>query len=338
MSPCASSAVLPGRRKARVTAEHTSNRVRENQRRHRARQRDYVSSLEQKLAQTEQLLAEARAEVAALKAGRARPGSVQYLNQIITLNTSSSTDTLGLVLREEKSDFRNRTEIPWKHAIDDTQTEEDEQLGSPLPDFPISSALPSIGQAPISLATPSSVGLLSGPPPCCSDPPIPLSQDEPADPECPTCKTRPPPDPSESTTLCAQAAVIISQQNFRNLEPELIRLWLAQGLRRAQREGEGCRVENGALLRLLDYISGIWWSEIAAAISEWWNAPACNVGALSSAVDRAPGLACAATVRAAPWIALRFYIRGTHGIYFPEKDIRIPASRLAGLMSDHCCS
>ena len=50
---------------------------------------------------------------------------------------------------------------------------------------------------------------------------------------------------------------MIRQQNFRNLDPDTIRLWLAQGLRRAQREGEGCRVENGALLRLLDFISGL---------------------------------------------------------------------------------
>jgi hypothetical protein len=72
-----------------------------------------------------------------------------------------------------------------------------------------------------------------------------------------SCKTRPPPDPSESTTLCAQAFVMIGQQNFRNLDPGTIRLWLALGLWRARREGEGCRVENGALLRLLDFISGL---------------------------------------------------------------------------------
>jgi hypothetical protein len=75
--------------------------------------------------------------------------------------------------------------------------------------------------------------------------------------ECSSCKTKPLPDPSESTTLCAQAFVMIGQQNFRNLDPDTIRLWLAQGLRRAQREGEGCRVENGALMRLLDFISGL---------------------------------------------------------------------------------
>lgn len=113
----------------------------------------------------------------------------------------------------------------------------------------------------------------NGPPPCCSDTPITTassttntgtnsttstpSSTTPNDPECTSCKTRPPPSPTESTTLCAQAYILIGQQNFRNLDPQSIRLWLVQGLRRAQRQGEGCRVENGALLRLLDFISGV---------------------------------------------------------------------------------
>lgn len=98
---------------------------------------------------------------------------------------------------------------------------------------------------------------ITGPPPCCNDPPTPTSPPPTNTLECSSCSTKPPPSPSESTTLCAQAFVMIGQQNFRNLDPDTIRLWLAQGLRRAQREGEGCRVENGALLRLLDFISGL---------------------------------------------------------------------------------
>ncbi|EOA86540.1 uncharacterized protein SETTUDRAFT_170982 [Exserohilum turcica Et28A] len=194
-SPCSSSTdhtsdtPAPRSRRARVSAEHTLNRVRENQRRHRARQRDHVASLEQKLAETEKLLAEARAEIA--------------------------------MLRQEAT----ATPTP-----------------TPTPTTTITTLPPPT----------------TGPPPCCSDPPsFPPPANQPVDLECSSCKTRPPPAPTESTTLCAQAYVMIRQQNFRNLDPDTIRLWLAQGLRRAQREGEGCRVENGALLRLLDFISGL---------------------------------------------------------------------------------
>ncbi|KAF2786199.1 hypothetical protein K505DRAFT_344009 [Melanomma pulvis-pyrius CBS 109.77] len=105
-----------------------------------------------------------------------------------------------------------------------------------------------------------------GPPPCCTDtPPTPplaapdaalVRSTAAASPECTTCATRPAPSPTESTTLCSQAYMLISQQNFRQIDAATIRLWLWQGYRRAQRRGEGCRVENGVLLSVLDFISG----------------------------------------------------------------------------------
>lgn len=108
---------------------------------------------------------------------------------------------------------------------------------------------------------------LPGPPPCCSDTdetdaassPLvaALALPAPSTPECTSCATRPPPSPSESTTLCAQAFVLIAQRNARNLDPALIRLWLSRGYRRAERAGEGCRVEDKTLQGLLEYISGV---------------------------------------------------------------------------------
>jgi hypothetical protein len=121
----------------------------------------------------------------------------------------------------------------------------------------------------------------TGPPPCCTDtadtnflPDIPaddslspssspptaylfLSKPTPTpNPECQTCALRPLPSPTESTTLCSQAYMLISQQNFRQIDAGTIRLWLWQGYRRAMKRGEGCRVENGVLLSVLNFISG----------------------------------------------------------------------------------
>lgn len=96
----------------------------------------------------------------------------------------------------------------------------------------------------------------TGPPPCCEDQSAQVAR-VPESVECSECHTRPAPAPTESTTLCARAYVLIAQQNFRGIDAGTIRLWLYQGYRRARREGEGCRVENGALFRLLDYISGV---------------------------------------------------------------------------------
>ncbi|KAH7066124.1 hypothetical protein BKA63DRAFT_523809 [Paraphoma chrysanthemicola] len=240
---------IPSRRRPRVSAEHTLNRVRENQRRHRAKQRDHVASLEQKLVETEKLLADARAEIAVLKAERAAVIPGDRSNHIASLpmaasaigSASSSSKQTELAMFESGGP---QLQYPDLAFLNDNFSP---TFLVDMNSFQVPSPAPQVEE----------VETIPGPPPCCSDPTTLPPPDEPVDPECSSCKTKPPPDPSESTTLCAKAFVLISQQNVRNLDPESIRLWLAQGLRRAQREGEGCRVENGALLRLLDYISGL---------------------------------------------------------------------------------
>ncbi|GKU07866.1 trappc4 protein sedlin [Fusarium langsethiae] len=51
----------------RVTAEHTRDRVRNNQRRHRARKRDYIATLEEKLEEAERTISTLRSQVHDLK-------------------------------------------------------------------------------------------------------------------------------------------------------------------------------------------------------------------------------------------------------------------------------
>lgn len=239
-----SSECLPARRKPRVTAEHTLNRVRENQRRHRARRKDYIASLEEKLAQTEAQLADARREIEALK--REREASLVAAPSPHSRKDSAVSEE-ACATTESTVDVSPRT----SSEPDDINVIARPDVASPsfLGSFYMIDTLPS----PIPLDIP----LTTGPPPCCEDEPPDALPLDPSDPECSSCKTRPPPSPSESTTLCAQAYVMIQQQNFRGIDATTIRLWLYQGYRRAQREGEGCRVENGALFRLLDYISGV---------------------------------------------------------------------------------
>ncbi|CEI68162.1 hypothetical protein FVEN_g12237 [Fusarium venenatum] len=47
----------------RVTAEHTRNRVRDNQRRHRARRKDYIATLEEKIAEADRTISSLRSQV-----------------------------------------------------------------------------------------------------------------------------------------------------------------------------------------------------------------------------------------------------------------------------------
>ncbi|KAF2101217.1 hypothetical protein NA57DRAFT_72659 [Rhizodiscina lignyota] len=59
----------------------------------------------------------------------------------------------------------------------------------------------------------------------------------------------------ESTTPCDMAFAIIKQQNFRDVDVAAIGEWLRRGYRRALRNDDGCRVENGLLFTVLDFIS-----------------------------------------------------------------------------------
>ncbi|KAL5461623.1 hypothetical protein PMIN06_002120 [Paraphaeosphaeria minitans] len=239
-SPTSSTTSPPAHKRTRVSAEHTLTRVRENQRRHRARRKDYVATLEQKLAYTEAQLAAARAERDELREERetwqARRG-VEELD----FRTDMASEMLAL---ERLVDT-----LPASPLGDVVAFNLPFPSNLPLPVFPVDAD----AHADVNPTLDDTRLPLTGPPPCCTDV---APEPTPPSPECTTCHTRPAPLPTESTTLCAQAYVLIAQQNFRGIDAGTIRLWLGQGYRRARREGEGCRVENGALFRLLDYISG----------------------------------------------------------------------------------
>lgn len=245
-SPTSPSEAVPTRKRARVSAEHTLNRVRENQRRHRARRRDYISSLEEKLAETEKQLAEARVEIAALRAERdAKTWRRQtgYDDELI----------IGRIVGDEgeaKAANKEPGEL-FLSILSPISLPSPTQVSNAQPLDPLLDAL-----ATSDMTDPSN-SMLGGPPPCCLDEPSEPTPNAASDPECTNCATRPPPAPTESTTLCSQAYVMIQQHNFRGIDAITIRTWLYQGYRRAQRKGEGCRVENGALMSLLDFISGV---------------------------------------------------------------------------------
>ncbi|KAH7469585.1 hypothetical protein FOMA001_g13831 [Fusarium oxysporum f. sp. matthiolae] len=58
----------PRPRTKRVSAQHTRERVRNNQRRHRARRKDYIATLEEKLGEAEQTISSLRDQIEALQA------------------------------------------------------------------------------------------------------------------------------------------------------------------------------------------------------------------------------------------------------------------------------
>lgn len=71
------------------------------------------------------------------------------------------------------------------------------------------------------------------------------------------CQTLPPPQPGESTTTCVAAYSIVGQQNFKSVDMEFIHQWLQTGYRRAIRPGDGCTVVNSHLYSLISYLSPV---------------------------------------------------------------------------------
>ncbi|KAH6639594.1 hypothetical protein C7974DRAFT_373814 [Boeremia exigua] len=275
----------PSTRRKRVSAEHTLTRVRENQRRHRARQKATLSSLEAALAaaRAETETARAETEVARAETVAARVHTQALEDRLVAVEAAlvdaRARIEEGRVLVEA---LRAERDVAEAFACWDLSRHfGGEGVGMGFVGGEVLEASEVLA-ADVGVVA-ADVPLVEGPPPCCADTAstsmststamalsaaadgIPdISHDAAPSPssaapsaECTTCATRPPPSPSESTTLCAQAFVLIAQRNVRNLDPALIRLWLSRGYRRAVREGEGCRVEDKTLEGLLEYISGV---------------------------------------------------------------------------------
>lgn len=71
------------------------------------------------------------------------------------------------------------------------------------------------------------------------------------------CQSLPTPQPGESTTDCIAAYRIIEQQNFKGIDMEAIHQRLQSGYRRAKRPGDGCTVVNSLLYSIISYLSPV---------------------------------------------------------------------------------
>lgn len=67
----------------------------------------------------------------------------------------------------------------------------------------------------------------------------------------------PPPEPGKPTTRCRDAFFIITQQNYRGLDRSIIHEWLEPGFRGPVSKGDGCRVDTVLLFALLDRIGSV---------------------------------------------------------------------------------
>ncbi|KAH8799753.1 hypothetical protein F5884DRAFT_811158 [Xylogone sp. PMI_703] len=266
MAPSTRSRVESPQKRNKKTPEHTLTRVRNNQRRHRERRRQYIASLEERLCEAEHLLAEARCTISALQVQLDSSSNSMSVApreaQVVTEHPHNKTGDIS-----EISNNHAHNECPW--AVPSTSNSavvasSRRQPSTSISISPLSSSLPLYTHQPSIYESPK-------PSSCCCNRPketdasLALVDSTAATttttlilpPEYNSLDLPPSTSDSESTTLCAEAYILVSQLNHRGLDAEAITCWLEEGFRRGRTKEEGCRVETRILFGLLDFISGI---------------------------------------------------------------------------------
>lgn len=265
---------------ATKTSEHTLIRVRNNQRRHRERQRQHVASLEEKLRKAESLLDDARAKIAALETqmkelhhrnSTVHPRGATAAEQEQLPEASSRQVTMSNK-RLDRHPQNPLADFGFGFATTQTVNGVSATLYQPPQTNPES---PEQYLSFLSAASPQrttftnlySRKALNTMPPihsrCCNQgdkQPATIVDHSTLDPWANTPFDNLTVSASdtgdfESTTLCRDAYVVISQQNYRGLDMHTIRCWLERGFRQGKAQDGGCRVSTVLLFSLLDFIT-----------------------------------------------------------------------------------
>lgn len=228
--------------------DHNATRVRDNQRRHRARVKARIESLETELTQSQQELSTARARIEELEALLAARDSAcamsGHFDDSAPEPSSQSDQTIierPLPAEEPGLLGGGLGEQGCCHRLSRPVNQPSQQHHdqSPAPS-PVTEVLTEDPTAPSSLpadqtaANPVVFSLIAQ---YDHDGRLPLVA------------------PGESTTLCRVAYEIIAQQNMTGIDMSDVEQWLWPGFRRATKQGEGCRVDTKVLYALIDYLS-----------------------------------------------------------------------------------
>lgn len=199
------------------TEDHNANRVRNNQRRHRARVKSRIEELESRLKETHAKLESALSTISSLTA---------ELEGFRAMRSST-----GSHLEPP------RTSEHTSHILEsDPQCLQMDHMPPGTP----------FGKDQEAVRTPETTTGKAGPA-------ISASTTVENDAICDCLDGAPPPAQGESTMSCSSALQIIEQQNFSGVEVTTIKAWLGPGFR--LKPGEACRVETNKLYELLDHIT-----------------------------------------------------------------------------------
>ncbi|KAH8125991.1 hypothetical protein ACSS6W_007940 [Trichoderma asperelloides] len=217
-----------------------ATQIRDNQRRHRAKVKAHISTLEAELAESQRRLIAAEHRITALTAevkrlleeAREKPS----LTSISSVERSFNSPTPYTVL-----------ESPCCRLLNSQR-----QLGNSLPSKQNAMVNLPFDRPLIPNSNNDLLGLNARNDLEVDEPTLALAFVAQYD-----RQTLPWPQPGESTTNCAAAYRIIGQQNFKGVDMEAIHQWLQSGYRRATRPGDGCTVVNSHLFSLISYLSPV---------------------------------------------------------------------------------
>jgi hypothetical protein len=272
------------------TKQQEAERVRENQRRHRARTKAYIADIERRLSETQARLDDALMENSRLahELEKFQPRSAKpsiASNRVDAHQTllSSTEDPLPDLskphpsslsgnIKEPSPSLRLPPGIAYTSLDTILPSPEEAYQAAPLSGA-LSGALPvgsEVSAAPPIRTTPEDDMLIT----CaqsasCHAPlsPLPVTLTTTATPQDDTsednlavllqsdCSHLPPPMPGESTIPCKTAYHILKQQTYNGAELTAIRGFLTPGFRGATVEEEGCRVESNRVFSILDLIN-----------------------------------------------------------------------------------
>lgn len=252
-------------------------RARENQRRHRAKTKAYIADLESEVASMRTRLGEVLEQNARLVAEveqlRARVGDRSRAEE----RTDRDVTSLPVQAPASRQNPTLSSQIPTTCTIQDLQpsstltqavTHTPLRAPSAMPSIPRSPRLPpnpTLGPSSHRAPSQSLASLPSNDKSCavdmgvcpslCGPYTIPSLENLDISALRTSCSHLPPARPGESTIPCTTAYTIITQQNYGGHDLMTIAHRLGPGFRRAEFEGDDCRVISSFVFAVIDTIS-----------------------------------------------------------------------------------
>ena len=257
-------------------------RIRDNQRRHRARTKAYIMDLEEQLAATRSKLEEALARNEELEAQirqlcqsrtatAAVEASAQTTSRVTDLAVALSGTQHRIVTKDPSRDASLLVAVGGEHVSAESVGPAASSPSTSNCDFSNHDCPSPQSDSSVHSPPQQSAAGIASPAAVYSDPPdisAPCSCVSPADDVTgdanatgrandPDCNHLPPPAPGESTIHCKTAYRIIEDRNFKGMGLNAIQQRLGPGFRRAVIRGDGCRVDSHLVFALIDDISAI---------------------------------------------------------------------------------